>query len=158
MRGTASSPGRQCWYNSSGPNLMNRKDFQALARVRLNEARALFAAGCFDGAYYLAGYVVECSLKAVIAKATNRHDFPDKKRALESHTHNFLSLIRVAELEDELKEEAQTDPEFGKCWEVVLGWSETVRYSTSTSEKAEKMVRAVSNPNHGVLKWLRRFW
>jgi hypothetical protein len=35
--------------------------------------------------YYLAGYPVEFALKACIAKSTERHDFPDKRRANQSH-------------------------------------------------------------------------
>jgi HEPN domain-containing protein len=137
---------------------MNRKDFQALARVRLKEARALLAAECYDGAYYLAGYVVECALKAVIAKQTTRHEFPERKKAQESHTHNFPTLIRVAELEDQLDEEERSNPAFRNLWKVVLGWSETSRYSTATSERAKEIIRAVNDSSHGVLKWLRRFW
>ena len=46
---------------------MNRSDFQQLADVRIDEAAVLFAQGKYDGAYYLAGYAVECGLKACIA-------------------------------------------------------------------------------------------
>jgi hypothetical protein len=58
---------------------MNRTDFQQLAELRLREAEALLAAGLPDGAYHLAGYSVECALKACIAKRTQLHDFPEKK-------------------------------------------------------------------------------
>jgi HEPN domain-containing protein len=51
-------------------NLVDRQDLQELSRVRLKEATALLKLGLFDGAYYLAGYAVECALKACIAKAT----------------------------------------------------------------------------------------
>jgi HEPN domain-containing protein len=43
---------------------MNRDDFQQLADVRIAEAAVLLAQGNYDGAYYLAGYAVECGLKA----------------------------------------------------------------------------------------------
>jgi len=43
---------------------MNRVDLQQLAELRLKESKALFAAGFPEGAYYLAGYAVECALKA----------------------------------------------------------------------------------------------
>ena len=58
---------------------VNRQDLQSLARTRHAEAKALLRAGRSDGAYYLAGYAVECGLKACIAKATKRYDFPEKK-------------------------------------------------------------------------------
>jgi hypothetical protein len=57
---------------------VNRTDFQELADVRIGEAEVLVAQGKWDGAYYLAGYAVECALKACIAKLTNLHDFPPK--------------------------------------------------------------------------------
>jgi HEPN domain-containing protein len=75
---------------------MNRADFQQLAELRLREAQALLAAGLPDGAYYLAGYSVECALKACISKRTQLHDFPDKKLVNDSHTHNLKELLRLA--------------------------------------------------------------
>jgi HEPN domain len=65
---------------------VDRKDFQELAKVRLKEANALFRLGLYDGAYYLAGYAVECALKACIAKGTRRYEFPDKKRVEDSYS------------------------------------------------------------------------
>jgi HEPN domain-containing protein len=49
-----------------------------MAMVRLKEANVLLRLGLSDGAYYLAGYAVECALKACIAKGTRRYEFPDK--------------------------------------------------------------------------------
>ena len=71
---------------------MNRIEFQEIAELRLKESRALLAAGLPDGAYYLAGYSVECALKACIAKRTQEHDFPEQKRAIDSHTHDLRDL------------------------------------------------------------------
>ena len=75
---------------------MNRYEFQELSRIRLREARSLFSAGHFDGAYYLAGYSIECALKACIARRTKRHDFPDKKAVDKSYTHNLEQLVAAA--------------------------------------------------------------
>jgi len=79
---------------------MDRKDLRSLSRVRLLEARALLKAGLPDGAYYLAGYAVECALKACIAKETKRYEFPEKRRVNASHTHDLADLLKVAELQD----------------------------------------------------------
>jgi hypothetical protein len=73
---------------------VNRKELQILAQTRLAESKALLGAGLPDGAYYLAGYSVECALKACIAKTTQRHDFPDKKSVDASHTHNLRDLVK----------------------------------------------------------------
>lgn len=137
---------------------MNRKDFQTLARIRLKEARVLLKAGCYDGAFYLAGYVIEFALKAVIAKQTARHDFPDKKRTQDSHTHEFTTLIRVADLREELDEERRTDPTFNDFWTALTEWSETARYATATRARAERLVQVVSDSKHAVFRWIRRFW
>jgi len=84
--------------------------FQQLAELRLTEAQALFATGHPDGAYYLAGYAVECALKACIAKRTQLHDFPEKKLVNDSHTHDLGKLLQLAELKTELDAILDTDP------------------------------------------------
>ena len=89
---------------------MNRIDFQKIAETRLREAKALLDAGFQDGAYYLAGYSVECALKACIAKRTREHDFPEKKLAIDSHTHDLRDLLRLALLKNELEIVVQADP------------------------------------------------
>ena len=98
---------------------MDRRDLQELAKVRLKEAAALHRLGLFDGAYYLAGYAVECALKACIAKGTQRHEFPDKKKVESSHSHNLRELIRVAGLDDARVEQISQDPNFKTNWDVA---------------------------------------
>ena len=45
-------------------NPMDRKVLQSLSLLRIREAEALLSAQYFSGAYYLAGYSVECGIKA----------------------------------------------------------------------------------------------
>jgi len=78
-----------------------------LALIRLKEARVLLRTRNYDGAYYLSGYVVECALKACIAKHTRRSEFPDKKTAVASHTHRLEDLIGVARLSEEFLKEVR---------------------------------------------------
>ena len=137
---------------------MNRRELQNLSRIRLREARALARLGMNDGAYYLAGYSVECALKACIAKATRRHDFPDKRKADDSYTHSFEKLLKVADLEKARTEEARRDAAFRDNWDLVQWWSERSRYKTNSAEKARELVDAVGDRNHGVLAWLKRHW
>jgi hypothetical protein len=77
---------------------VNRTDFQTLADVRIAEAKGLLDLGHWPGAYYLAGYAVECALKACIAKLTMAGDFPDKGFAAKCHTHLIESLVELAGL------------------------------------------------------------
>lgn len=131
---------------------------KALARVRLREAQALLAKREYAGAYYLAGYVVECGLKACIAKQTERYEFPDKKRTQDSWQHSPLKLINAARLDTLLDAERRSDPRFSANWNVVQDWTEESRYSQPDQRKAEALIRAISDKDHGVLRWLRRHW
>src|SRR5947208_5848128 len=103
---------------------MNRNDLRRLARIRLKEARALLKAKCFDGAYYLCGYAVECGLKACIAKATKRSEFPDLERVRGSYTHSFPTLVKIADLEGPLHAEEAADAAFRNYWAFAKDWSE----------------------------------
>ena len=137
---------------------MNRKHLQDIARIRLKEAKILLDNGCYDGAYYLCGYVVECGLKACIAKKTNKYDFPDKKTVLDSYTHDFKKLVQVAGLQSNLLVEINNDPAFATNWTIVIQWSEESRYQKWTEVEARDMYAAVANKNHGVLRWIKQFW
>lgn len=137
---------------------MNRKDFQALAVTRLSEAKVLRRGGHYSGAYYLAGYVVECALKAGISKQTRRHDFPDKKRVADSWSHNLTQLVNIAGLKPTLDAEINADPRFADNWNAVKDWDEQSRYGNTSQSDAEELIRAISDRKNGVLKWLRRHW
>jgi len=91
---------------------VNRADFQKLSRLRIKEAKALLDGGLYSGAYYLAGYAVECALKACIAKLTKEHDFPDREVVNKSWSHRLSQLVEVAGLEKERNEKARLDKEF----------------------------------------------
>ena len=131
---------------------MNRNDLRRLARIRLKEARALSEAQCFDGAYYLCGYAVECGLKACIAKATRRSEFPDLEKVKASYTHNLTNLVKQAGLEAALQAEAASDPDFDLNWTIAKDWSEKARYAQHDEKKARDLYRAVTNRQHGVMR------
>ena len=137
---------------------MNRKDFQNLALTRLSEAKVLLGNGHYSGAYYLAGYVIECALKSCIAKQTRRHDFPDKERAAKSWVHSPTNLIVLAGLNAALEAEIKADPVFSRNWTNVTRWKEDSRYVINDQREAADLVKAISDRKHGVLRWLRRHW
>ncbi len=114
--------------------------------------------GLFDGAYYLAGYAVECAIKACIAKGTQRGEFPDKKKVESSHSHNLRELIRVAGLEERRLEQAGKDPDFRTNWDVVQSWSEQSRYRKNSSEATQALLDAVGDRRHGVVSWIKLQW
>ena len=128
---------------------MNRKDFQKLAKVRLREAQILLAANAPDGAYYLAGYAVEFALKACIARKTRRYDFPEKRTALDSRTHDFKELLVPAGLRLD-HQAAMLLPDFAKKWKIVSEWKAESRYANHSIEEAQNLWSAITDPKAGV--------
>jgi HEPN domain-containing protein len=126
--------------------------------VRLEEAEALLKLGMPDGAYYLAGYAVECALKACISKKTRRYEFPDIETVRSSYTHDLRQLVKVAELETARKEQAAKDREFGNNWELVRDWSEKSRYRRNETDSAKLFLKAVGDRRHGVFPWIKQRW
>ena len=137
---------------------MDRKDLQELSRIRLKEANALLKLGFCDGAYYLAGYAVECALKACIAKGTQRGEFPDRKKVESSYSHDLPQLIKVAGLDKARIEQSAIDPAFRTNWEVVQSWSEQSRYRRHQMDSAQSLLGAVSDRRHGVVSWIKLQW
>jgi HEPN domain-containing protein len=136
---------------------VNRRDFQELAQVRLIEAKALLDAGHCDGAYYLAGYAVECALKACISRLTLEGDFPDRRRVDDSYTHDFGRLVRAAALEEELSAAKLADQRFALNWSKVTDWNEGKRYERIEEAEATGLYEAISEQPSGVLRWLQRY-
>jgi len=137
---------------------VNRSDFQALAEKRLKESRVLFENGCFDGSYYLAGYVIECALKACIAKQTQQHDFPRERKFVEAvYSHDFAKLLGSADLATLFERLDTNDKVLAVKWNVVKDWTEQSRYGTQDEKKARDMLDAVSDPQ-GVFECLKRYW
>jgi len=138
---------------------VNRKDFQELARIRIREAKALLDAKCFHGAYYLAGYAVECALKACVARRVRRHDFPDREMVKKAYTHNLQDLVKVAELNTEFDSDKRAIEALRVNWSVVKDWNEGLRYETAISEgQARDMYSACTTRRNGVLPWIRKRW
>jgi HEPN domain-containing protein len=124
---------------------LNRQDFQHLALIRLEEVRVLLNNNQFSGAYYLSGYVVECALKACIAKNTREFDFPDKETVIDSYTHNLVKLVRVAKLDEEIQSRI-TNLNFSSQWLVIKKWSEISRYKIYSKQEADDIYLAISDP------------
>jgi len=136
---------------------LNRQDLQNLALTRLEEVEVLLNNHKYSGVYYLSGYVIECALKACIAKQTQEFDFPDKKTVMDSYTHDLEKLVKVAKLEKQLKS-LLNDPDFSLRWSLVKDWSEESRYQTHNRQEALDIYSAITDPNHGVLQWLQQHW
>ncbi|ASB71470.1 HEPN domain-containing protein [Bacillus subtilis] len=131
---------------------MNRKDFQEIALMREQDAFTLNEHGRYDGAYYLAGYVLECALKACIAKKTKEHDFPPNKKTIQNiYTHNLNTLLKEAGL-------SFPDKDIEGNWGTVKDWSEEARYKTHNEEDVSEFIIAALDPEEGIFQWLKTHW
>lgn len=136
---------------------MNRIDFQEIAEHRLRESKALLDAGFPDGAYYLAGYAVECALKACIAKRTHEHDFPEKE-SIQYYSHDLEKLLGFAKLKSEFELALRVDPAMDANWIIVKDWSETSRYERKTVADANGLLQAIEDQKGGLLPWVQKHW
>jgi len=137
---------------------VNRADLQRLANERISDAKVLLAARRWSAAYYLAGYAVECALKACIAKLMKSEEFPDKSFAEKCWTHNLHQLLSLAGIKADLDSDSQIDPDLGDNWDIVKDWNESSRYAAATKAKAEELYKAIIGKKHGVLSWIKVRW
>jgi hypothetical protein len=138
---------------------VNRSDFQELAELHLQHAKALLDAQLYSGAYYMCGYVVECGLKACICKKTNQFDFFPKPDVVRSaYTHKPATLIRAAGINEDIENERRKDKELDVNWALVEQWSEDSRYESHEEHEALDLYNAVADQDHGVLACIKRYW
>jgi HEPN domain-containing protein len=137
-----------------------RPTFQQLAQLRLDEAKALLRDDQPSGAYYLAGYAIECALKAIIAKQFRADEIPDKALVNRVYTHDLSELLRLGGLESELDVARRADPELNRRWAIVKNWKEQARYSIWTNGDASAMMDGVAGDNRagGLFQWLTARW
>ena len=137
---------------------MNRAELERLAKERITDAKVLLAARRWSAAYYLAGYAVECVLKACIAKLMKPEDFPDRTFADKCWTHILPQLLGLAGLKDDFDAASKADPDLAENWVTVKDWNESSRYARTMKGKAEKLYESITDRKHGVLSWLKRCW
>lgn len=138
---------------------MNRGDFQKLAKIRLEDAEALLEKQRYSGAYYLCGYVIECALKACIAKQTKEFDFPPDRKVIDViYIHDLGRLIKSGGLEETFNKDLNKDKKLASYWSVLKGWTEGSRYEEYDQKKAQDIYQAIADKNHGVLQWISQRW
>jgi hypothetical protein len=134
---------------------MTRTEFQRLAEVRVRDAEVLVTAQRWDAAYYLAGYAVECGLKACIAKVFKQDDIPEWSFVKNIFVHDLAKLFELAGLQPHIVKNSPLDINCG----IVRKWSEKTRYELgATAFEANEMFNAVTDPTNGVLPWLKNYW
>jgi hypothetical protein len=140
---------------------VNRTEWQLLATGRLRDARALLVSKRWSAAYYLAGYAVECGLKAcllALVSAAPEILFEDRRFSEKCWTHNLVQLVEVAGIKSALDAELSRDKQFRDNWDVAKDWSEASRYVRTAKARAEELYAAIAEKKHGVLSWLKKRW
>lgn len=95
--------------------------------------------------------MVECALKACIAKKTKEYDFPPPKKTIEKiHTHDLTKLLSESGLR--LKESIEVN------WTLSKEWYEGIRYEIVDEAKAKEVYAAIIDPEQGVFRWIRQHW
>jgi HEPN domain-containing protein len=138
--------------------MTSKKVLETLAETRLGDARHLFAARRYSGAYYLAGYAVELGIKACIASLFQANVIPDKNFVAAVYSHKLEDLLGLAEIKEQLQDEMKADAPLSAAWAVASKWTETSRYDLWDQFAAASMIEAVGDQEHGVLQWLKKRW
>ncbi|MGE3267766.1 MAG: HEPN domain-containing protein [Chloroflexota bacterium] len=137
---------------------MNRRDFRRLAEMRLADAQVLLANRRYAAAYYLAGYAVECGLKACIARQYGRYEFPPKNVPGTLYIHDLGKLATNEKLAGALDTQKRSVPRFASNWVIVTTWNEDSRYRNWTKEEAHELIDARTEVPDGVMEWIRQLW
>lgn len=133
-------------------------DQSKASKHRMDDARALFNATRWRGAMYLAGYSVECLLKAKLMRMFNcRHlreldDELQTRGMLASHstvfTHQLELLLRLTAAIDRMR----SNEELWRLFNLVNRWVPAWRYAPdlSTQDDAEDFLDAVKKVAHWI--------
>jgi HEPN domain-containing protein len=137
---------------------MNRADLKAISAMRIREAKVLLDAGQFSGSYYLAGYSIECALKACVARQVRSGDFPDKKLANLAFTHDLDQLVGLAGLKRSFETDRNANDRLDVNWAIVKDWNEEARYRLSIRSNLARDMYSACRGRNSVLAWVRKRW
>jgi hypothetical protein len=141
---------------------VNRRHWQNLAEERALDADALLQANRWAGAYYLAGYAVECGLKSCVLRRIENNNaeliFQDRKFSENCWTHKIEELVKLAGLWPDLVADRDANTQLGLNWFCATQWKEVSRYQTATEIQARGLYEAVIKTPDGVLPWIRARW
>ena len=140
---------------------MTKQDWRDLAEARLIDAGILLQNQRWSAVYYLAGYAVECGLKACVVDFVEKNPgiiYEERGFSSACWTHNLVELIGVAGLAGICDADGIANPAFGQNWAVAIEWNETSRYVLVPEHHARELFHAISHPQDGVMKWIRDHW
>jgi len=116
------------------PSLKEARDYRRCAYQRYEDAEILLRANHTTGAVYLAGYGVECMLKALILSAAPVGQAEEMLRSFrgpKAHSFNHLKDQYIARGGSRIPHELSRD------FTLVDFWSTDLRYEPSNMERNE---------------------
>lgn len=96
--------------------------YRDVARMRMEDAEALFEQNRFNGGIYLAGYAVECHLKYAVCETNEEIYLPAK-----FEVHDWDKLVEGAQLRTSIRKQKQVAAIYDALVEV---WGPSLRYRT----------------------------
>lgn len=121
--------------------MTNPEEIRKLAQQRLKEAQILFNNGMCDGAFYLAGYSVELTLKAKICERLGIPNLFDEKHPTTNSikgisdirkvlkTHNLFILLIFSGLKLKFDNDKAINKDLAKANSLLFNaWDENARY------------------------------
>ena len=133
-------------------------DFKKLHERYISDAELLYRYERYDSAYYLAGYSVECLLKAIICKNIQPNEFPPKNPSNTHYIHNIEQLIKTAKLDKEFEFDRGKSDELKNSYLLLKDWDPAdLRYNTGpTSQKKAKDFLDAVKDEKGFVSWLNK--
>lgn len=125
---------------------------------RLDDARALLNAVRWRGAMYLAGYAIECQLKAKLMRMFNCRHLRELEEELQQRgklagaatvfTHQLEMLLRLTNALDRMRQSKENWAQFN----LVNRWVPAWRYTADLSSRqdAEEFLAAVEAVSHWI--------
>ncbi len=140
--------------------MLNRTSLKTAAKAKLKAAKILFQAGDNDTAGYLLGYVVECSLKAVICRKLRINEYPDTGKFQNVFaTHEFDRLLLLSGYSTEI--DLVKNPSLFNSWSVLTkDWKPEIRYNMNiyTATAIQDKFAALEDKTSGFLEWVKHKW
>ena len=106
----------------------------------------------------MAGYAVECGLKARIAWLFESEAFPEKTFSEKCYVHDIEKLVVLGELKPLRDAAAAANANLDANWAIVRVWTEASRYQQKTQAEAQALFDAITQNPDGVLRWIQLHW
>lgn len=142
--------------------MINYDDLKKIAKTRLKEAKILYKAGFYDGTVYLAGYVVETSLKVLICKHLKIDDYPDNGKDKQVFSsHDFDRLLLLAGLSKKINAKNRRGKKLFTNWSMLTKWNPNGRYAmigTYKENDAKEFLKALEDKKDGFFVFIKKIW